>query len=145
MSDLHELENILDASYEDDLDREDQFEEELENDFEGDLNEEGNAAFPNKPQSIEESIQRLDALIKTTQGEDKIRAGLGIRLALGMAQELKSGQELGNETAELVSTWVLQYGSETVNGAVEIARQFLTKPEDMRKALGERLGLEEED
>ncbi len=93
------------------------------------------------PINIKQSIERLDALLAATQDEEKIRAGMGIRLALGMAQELKLGQPLGSETGELAAAWLETYGKESVDAAVAIAREFLTKPEDMRKALGERLGL----
>jgi hypothetical protein len=91
--------------------------------------------------NIKESIERLDALLAETVDENKLRAGIGIRLALGMAQELKSGLPLGTETGELVTAWLEVYGQETVDAGVAIARQFLIKPEDMRKALGQRLGM----
>ncbi|GEM_PF-2295198 len=105
----------------------------------------GEDAFPTPPTDIRESIERLDALLAATEDEDKIRAGMGIRLALGMAQELKHGQALGTETGDLVSGWLIKYGQGTVDAAVAIARQFLIKPEDMRKALGQRLGLGSQD
>jgi hypothetical protein len=105
----------------------------------------GENAFPTPPADIRQSIERLDDLLAATRDEDKIRAGMGIRLALGMAQELKSGLALGTDTGELVSRWLIKYGQETVDAAVVIARQFLTKPEDMRKALGQRLGLGNQD
>lgn len=146
-----ELGDILDA---DDEDQDDEDESEDDggdgtrerdrgsDDYNGNRGEE---AFPTPPADIHESIERLDALLATTEDEDKIRAGMGIRLALGMAQELKKGQPLGSETADLVSDWLIKYGQENVDAAVAIARQFLIKPEDMRKALGLRLGLGNQD
>ncbi len=96
---------------------------------------------PTPPENIPESLERLDALLAATQDEEKIRAGMGIRLALGMAMELKRGLPLGSDTADLVEGWLLTYGKDSVDAAVVIARQFLVKPEEMRKTLGRRLGL----
>lgn len=98
---------------------------------------------PNGPSELKESIDRLDAMLAEETVEEKLRAGLGIRLALGMAQELKAGKALGSETAELVSDWAAHYGRDTVDAAVNIAREFLIKPEAMRTALGRKLGLEQ--
>ena len=92
------------------------------------------------PKDLGQSINRMDALLAEVQDPAKLQAGLGIRLALGMAQELKRGMSLGAETGELVSGWVEAFGQETVDGAVAIAREFLLKPEELKKALGLRLG-----
>jgi hypothetical protein len=92
--------------------------------------------------SLEESIARMDALIDATEDEEKLRAGLGVRLALGFARELGRGQPLGSQTSELVASWTRQYGQDAVDAAVAIAREFMTKPEELRKALGQRLGLD---
>lgn len=99
-------------------------------------------ATPRPPLSLSRSIERLDALLANAGDEEKIRAGMGIRLALGMAQELKDGLPLGTETADLVAGWMENYGRDTVDAAIAIAREFLTKPEEMRKALGRNLGME---
>lgn len=101
----------------------------------------GTGARPEHPLNLSRSIERLDSLLANAGDEEKIRAGMGIRLALGMAQELKDGLPLGTETAELVAGWVEGYGRDTVDAAVAIAREFLTKPEEMRKALGRNLGM----
>jgi len=87
-------------------------------------------------------MARLDALIAAETDESRIRAGLGIRLALALAQEMKAGKPIGSETAALVTAWVHDYGQETVDAAVKVAREFLTKPEELRKTLGQRLGLD---
>src|SRR6187402_95242 len=97
---------------------------------------------PSGPAELKESIDRLDAMLAAETVEEKIRAGMGIRLALGMAQELKSGKPLGSETAGLGADWAAHYGQDTVDAAVIIARQFLVKPESMRTVLGRKLGLE---
>jgi len=95
------------------------------------------------PPDLAKSIERLDTLLVHAPDEEKARAAMGMRLALGMAQELKDGLPLGTETAGLVAGWVESHGQESVDAAVAIAREFLTKPEEMRKVLGERLGLGE--
>ena len=97
--------------------------------------------IPTTPPALSESIERLDALLEAADEEEKIRAAMGIRLALGMAQELKAGKPLGSETTDLVAGWVKTYGQDVVETAVKVARQFLVKPEDMRKILGQRLGM----
>ena len=94
------------------------------------------------PQDPRIQMERLDGMIAAEKDEERIRAGLGMRLALGMAQELKEGKPFGTDTAELVSAWMHDYGQDTVDAAVKVAREFLTKPEEMRKALARRLGLD---
>ncbi len=91
------------------------------------------------PQDPKALMERLDGLLAAETEEEKIRAGMGIRLALAMAQELKDGKPFGSNTAELVAAWMHDYGQETVDAAVKVAREFLTKPEEMRKALAKRL------
>jgi hypothetical protein len=97
------------------------------------------SADPDK--DLQDSIDRLDLLIDATEDVEKLRAGLGVRLALGFAKELREVRPLGSQTGEMVAEWVRQYGQDTVDAAVTIAREFLTKPEELRKALGRRLGL----
>ncbi len=99
-------------------------------------------AIPATPPDLGESIARLDALLAEADEPEKIQAGMGIRLALGMAQELKAGKPLGTATADLVAGWVKTYGQDVVESAVKVAREFLIKPEDMRKVLGQRLGMD---
>jgi hypothetical protein len=94
------------------------------------------------PSGPKAQMQRLDDLIAAEQDETRIRAGMGMRLALGMAQELKEGKALGTDTAALVAAWAEDYGQETVDEAVKVAREFLIKPEELRKSLGQRLGLD---
>lgn len=94
------------------------------------------------PQGAKAQMERLDALIAAESDEERMRAGMGMRLALGMAQELKEGKPLGADTSALVAAWMGEYGQETVDAAVKVAREFLTKPEELRKSLGQRLGLD---
>lgn len=94
------------------------------------------------PQDPKTQMQRLDGLLAAETEEEKVRAGMGIRLALGMAQELKEGKAFGTDTGELVAEWMHDYGKDTVEAAINVAREFLTKPDEMRKALGARLGLD---
>jgi len=97
-----------------------------------------------KPGPLDPKIQmeRLDALIAAETDEERLRAGLGIRLALGLAQEMREGKPIGSETTELVAGWMHDYGQDTVDAATRVAREFLIKPEELRKSLGQRLGLE---
>jgi hypothetical protein len=97
--------------------------------------------LPKPSRDLRKNMERLDALLAAADDEEKVRAGMGIRLALGMAYELKQGKPLGTETGELVAGWVRKYGHEAVDIAVKVAREFLTKPEDMRMALGRSLGM----
>ncbi len=92
-------------------------------------------------QNLDETLARLDGLIEEEQNVEKMRAGLGMRLALSMAQELQARRPLGSDTAVLVAEWSERYGQDTVDAAVGIARAFLTRPEDLIKDLSTRLGL----
>jgi hypothetical protein len=105
----------------------------------------GNAergAAPPLPKDLGQAVERLDALLGATQDLERLRMGMGIRLALGMAQELRDGVALGSRTGDMVAAWAEEHGSESVDMAVRIAREFLTKPDELRKALGQRLGLD---
>jgi len=94
------------------------------------------------PQDPKVQMARLDALIAAESDEERLRAGLGIRLALGLAQEMREGKPIGSQTTELVAGWMHDYGQDTVDAATRVAREFLIKPEELRKSLGQRLGLE---
>jgi hypothetical protein len=88
---------------------------------------------------LAKTLERLDALLASTQDVERLRTGMGIRLALGMAQEMRRGEPLGSRTGDLVAAWTEEHGEDTVEWAVRIAREFLTKPDDLRKTLGQRL------
>ena len=92
---------------------------------------------------LDGSIARLDELVSKAPDEEKLRAGLGMRLALGMAREISQGAPLGSQTAPMLAEWTEKYGQNSVEAAVSIAREFMTKPEDLRKVLGRRLGLDQ--
>ena len=91
--------------------------------------------------NIEETLARLDGMIDEEDDIEKIRAGLGMRLALSMARELQSGKHLGTDTADLVAEWTERFGQDTVDAAVGISRSFLISPQDLVRDLGTRLGL----
>lgn len=101
---------------------------------------------PKQPVSedLRKTIERLDALLASTQDIERLRMGMGIRLALGMAEELKSGAPLGSRTGDMVAAWTEEHGQDSVDMAVRIAREFLVKPDELRKALGQRLGVDGE-
>jgi hypothetical protein len=62
-----------------------------------------------------------------------------MRLALTMAKELRDGKPLGTETAALVAGWTEKHGQESVDMAVSIAREFLTRPDSLVKDFAQRL------
>jgi hypothetical protein len=90
---------------------------------------------------LPETLARLDALIENAEDEEKTRVGLGMRLALSMAQEIRSGKPLGSETTGLVAGWMERFGGDTVDQAVGVAREFLTRPDQLAKEFASRLGL----
>lgn len=92
--------------------------------------------------TIEDRIRRLDELIGSRPDGYK---GLGIRLALGMAQEIREGVPVGSRTAVLVSRWQEQYPEEWVEEAIAHARAFLTQPARLREEFSVRLAAFEED
>lgn len=94
------------------------------------------------PEDLRKTMERLDDLLSRTEDPERLRMGMGIRLALGMAQELREGAPLGSRTSDLVAGWTEEHGQDAVDRAVQIAREFLLKPEELRKALGQRLGKE---
>lgn len=96
-------------------------------------------------EDLSKTLERLDALLAETKNPERLRMGMGIRLALGMAQEIREGLPLGSRTAELAAAWTDEHGGEAVDRAVQIAREFLTKPDALRKAMAQRLGLDGRD
>jgi hypothetical protein len=93
-------------------------------------------------EDLRKTMERLDDLLSRTGDPERLRMGMGIRLALGMAHELREGAPLGSQTSDLVAAWTEEHGQDAVDRAVQIAREFLLKPEELRKALGQRLGKE---
>jgi hypothetical protein len=92
-------------------------------------------------EDLAKTLERLDALLGETKDPERLRMGMGVRLALGMAQEIRLGRPLGSDTADMVAAWTDEFGEDAVNRAVQVAREFLTRPDELKKALGERLGL----
>jgi hypothetical protein len=90
---------------------------------------------------IPESLERIDALIESTDNEERLRSGLGMRLALSMAHEVQKGLPPGDETSELVASWTERYGSDRVEAAVTIAREFIQRPSELTQTFAEKLGL----
>lgn len=99
----------------------------------------GDRREPPRPEDLGKTLERLDALLASTRDLERLRMGMGIRLALGMAQEMRQGAPLGSRTGGMVAAWTEEHGQDSVDMAVRIAREFLTKPEELRKALAKRL------
>ncbi len=88
---------------------------------------------------LDETLKRLDDLIGRTENIERLRSGLGMRLALTMAAELRDGKPLGTDTSALVAGWVERHGQDSVDVAVGIAREFLTQPDRLMKEFASRL------
>lgn len=88
---------------------------------------------------LPETLKRLDELIDRTENVERLRSGLGMRLALTMAHELREYRTLGKLSAELVAGWVERFGQDSVDMAVAVAREFLLRPDTLAKEFAERL------
>ena len=88
---------------------------------------------------LPETLKRLDDLISRTENIERLRSGLGMRLALSMAQDLREHKDLGEDTGPLVAEWVERFGQETVDAAIAIAREFLIRPDELAKEFAARL------
>jgi len=88
---------------------------------------------------LPETLARLDELIDRTENVERLRSGLGMRLALTMAHELREHRPLGELSAELVAGWVERFGQDSVDIAVTVAREFLLRPDALTKEFAERL------
>jgi hypothetical protein len=88
---------------------------------------------------LSETLRRLDALIEETGDPERMRSGLGMRLALSLALETREGKAPGSDTSALVAGWVERYGREAVDRAVSVARVFLTQPGELAEKLRKRL------
>lgn len=76
---------------------------------------------------LNEKALRVEKLL---EGKEKPSAfELGLYLALKMAQEIKTGQELGSTTGKIVAGWMQKYSPELVEQAIPLAKQFFTDPE----------------
>lgn len=87
-------------------------------------------------QELDARIARLDELIARRPDAER---GLGLRLALGLARELRDGLAPGTETSELVSAWVEHHGPGAVDEAVAQARALLKDPARLAAEIGRRL------
>lgn len=85
---------------------------------------------------LRERIERIDGLI--AQRDDGTR-GLGLRLALGLALELRQGMAPGTETGPLVAGWLERFGQDTVDDAVAQARALVKDPAGMARELSRRM------
>jgi|GEM_PF-5477827 len=88
---------------------------------------------------LPETLTRLDELIDRTENIERLRSGLGMRLALTMAHELREYRTLGKLSADLVAGWVERFGQDSVDAAVAVAREFLLHPDRLAKEFAERL------
>ncbi|MDR1759997.1 MAG: hypothetical protein LBR60_05660 [Fibrobacter sp.] len=82
---------------------------------------------------LEERIRRIEELIA---GKEKPRAfELGMLLALTMANEIRLGKALGEDSAELVSSWMEIHPESVVEEAIASAKEFLMNSEALTEKL----------
>lgn len=87
--------------------------------------------------SLEETLRRVEALLE--QEKDPQALPLGILLALTIALELQEGKMAGTDSQKVISQWVGRHSEQKVNEAVEFARQFLLKPQDLSRTIGTKI------
>ena len=77
--------------------------------------------------SLEEKATRVEKLLEGKETPSAFE--LWLYLALKMALEIKTGQELGSATGKIVAGWMQKYSPELVEQAIPLAKQFFTDPE----------------
>lgn len=90
----------------------------------------------NPTEDLDSRIERLDHLIDTR--DDGVR-GLGVRLALGLAKEIREGSVPGTKTQELVAGWMQRFGSDIVEEAISQARVLLSDPSRLAEEFRRRI------
>ncbi len=88
---------------------------------------------------LPETLKRLDELIDRTENIERLRSGLGMRLALTLAHEMREYRMVGKLSTELVAGWTERFGQDSVDAAVAVAREFLLRPDALTKEFAERL------
>ncbi len=82
---------------------------------------------------LEERIRRIEELLN---GKEKPRPfELGMLLALTMANEMRLGKELGEDSAGLVSSWMEIHPESIVEEAIANAKEFLLNSETLTEKL----------
>ncbi|MFA6661854.1 MAG: hypothetical protein WCS56_02330 [Bacilli bacterium] len=78
-------------------------------------------------------ISRITSLLK---GREQPRSfELGILLALKMANEIREGKALGEDTAAIVAEWTQKYPESVVEEAIAHAKEFLLHSETLIEKL----------
>lgn len=90
----------------------------------------------NNTDELKSRIERLDRLI--AERDDGTR-GLGVRLALGLALEIRDGLAPGSTTSDLVTGWMDKFGADAVDEAVLHARVLLMDPARMAEEFRKRM------
>ncbi len=88
---------------------------------------------------LPETLARLDELIDRTENVERLRSGLGMRLALTLAHEMREYRAVGKLSTDLVAGWTERFGQDSVDAAVAVAREFLLRPDALAKEFAERL------
>lgn len=88
---------------------------------------------------LPETLARLDELIDRTDNVERLRSGLGMRLALTLAHEMREYRIVGKLSTDLVAGWTERFGQDSVDVAVAVAREFLLHPDRLTREFAERL------
>ena len=86
---------------------------------------------------LEEKISRVNSLLENKENPKAFE--LALFVALKMAQEIKTGKELGSESGKIVAAWMQKYSAELVEETIPLAKQFFTNPEQIAARIREGL------
>lgn len=82
---------------------------------------------------LEERIQRVESLLQEKKNPRAFE--LGMLLALKMANEIRLGKDLGEDSGELVASWMELYPESVVEEAISCAKEFLLHSDSLTEKL----------
>ena len=86
---------------------------------------------------LSEILERIDHLMEE---EKEIEVHhVGMKVALIMANELKEGKALGEDSGKELLNWKGYFSEDEMNEVVACARQYLLTPEKLAESLSKRL------
>ncbi len=93
---------------------------------------------------LSEIIERIDYLIEE-ESNDVEPHQVGLKVAVLMADELKNGKALGEDSSKELLKWKGYFTPTELDEVVKSARQYLLEPEKLAENLAKRLFEEGED
>ncbi len=87
--------------------------------------------------NLEDNLKRVDFLLGNAKNVTS--HGMGIKLALLMAQEMREGEPLGTKSGPVIAEWSEIYSDAMVEQAVSGARAFLLNPETLVETIGSKI------